>query len=161
METPTSILVIDDEPGIVEAIRLMLKREKYDIQTAPNGEDALSILHAGYVPHLIICDLNMPKMKGSVFVRKAIQHGVISPIAIISANADHEKIIECMELGAVGYFVKPFDAKTFLEKVRLLIEIGKNRLRERTITDGQSPEELESSLRIKISEIGNRSDSND
>jgi two-component system chemotaxis response regulator CheY len=155
MEPQASVLVIDDEPGIVDSIRFLLKQKNLDVQSAGHGDEAIDMLNAGYIPHLILCDLNMPKMHGTDFVKRAIQLNAPTPIAILSAHLDQEKIIECMELGTVGYFVKPFEAKTFLEKVNVLIEIGKNRLGENSVPADKSKEDIERELRLKFSAIKN------
>ncbi len=87
---PKSILVIDDDPGIRDALQDVLELENYKVYTADNGQHALSILETIERPNLILLDLMMPVMTGWQFLQsvKADQRHASIPVVVFSAASE-------------------------------------------------------------------------
>ncbi len=118
MEQQIRILVIEDEQNIRENIQELLEAKNYLIRTAPNGKQG--VLEAiDFRPHLILCDVMMPKMDGFKvleYVRKTamIQN---TPFIFLTAKIDKTDIRHGMELGADDYITKPFTAKDLVRTI--------------------------------------------
>jgi len=105
---PTTVLVVDDEEGIRQALDRFLTRLGYRVLQAASGAEALDRQAAGQ-PHAMLSDIRMPNMTGIELVPKAL--AVDSDLAIIMLTAIDEPrtAIECMKLGAYDYLIKPVD----------------------------------------------------
>lgn len=118
MEQQIRILVIEDELNIRENLQEMLEAKGYGIRTAPNGKQG--VLEAiDFRPHLILCDVMMPKMDGFKvleYVRKTslVQN---TPFIFLTARIDKSDIRLGMELGADDYVTKPFTSKELLKAI--------------------------------------------
>ncbi len=113
------ILVVDDEPSIVEVVELILKDKGYDVITAFDGEEALKQVRS-QSPDLVVLDLKLPKMDGHA-VHKALRedekHKDI-PVIMLTACGELEKMQKGMETGAVAYIMKPFDNAVLLGVIK-------------------------------------------
>jgi CheY-like chemotaxis protein len=114
------VIVIDDE----ETVRIMTTASlgsDYDVTTAGSGQAALNLFLQGYVPDLVILDLNMPEMDGwETFTRiRDISRLRKTPIAIYSTSEDPKDKARAKELGAADYIHKP------AKKPELLLRAGK------------------------------------
>ncbi|MCX6279490.1 MAG: response regulator [Bacteroidetes bacterium] len=103
------ILVIDDE----RSIRLLLVNflsKMYDVVGKGDGEEALEWLE-GNLPDLVICDIQMPKMDGYVFLEKLRQRGYTrhTPVIMLSGVESSPERVKCYTLGAQDFLVKPFN----------------------------------------------------
>src|SRR2546422_5346486 len=108
-QTPaTTILVVDDEDGIRQALDRFLTRLGYRVLQAASGAEALD-RQAAEQPHVMLSDIRMPNMTGVELVPKALS--VDSDLAIIMLTAIDEPrtAIECLKLGAYDYLIKPVD----------------------------------------------------
>ena len=101
------ILVVDDEKGIRELIRLYLKKKKYEVQEAKNGLEAIDIVRNSDVD-LILLDIEMSGMNGFETC-KAIREFSNVPILFVSCKKELTDRIEGLEIGADDYITKPFD----------------------------------------------------
>jgi DNA-binding NtrC family response regulator len=103
---PKRILIVDDDPEVVEVLRCFFERtpEDYTVQTAMNGKDALAALLLR-TPDLVLLDINMPGMSG-LEVMKHIDHHVA--VIMVTGNVDSTPA-EALKLGAFAYIPKPFD----------------------------------------------------
>ena len=104
----TTVLVVDDEEGIRQALDRFLTRLGYKVLQAGSGAEALDRHTAGQ-PHAMLSDIRMPNMSGVELVPKAL--AVDSDLAIIMLTAIDEPrtAIECLKLGAYDYLIKPVD----------------------------------------------------
>lgn len=118
MSIPSSILLVDDEPDIVQTLGYRLQAAGYDVTTAVNGEEALEVLRRQDVD-LILADFMMPEMNGIELTRaiKAHPKWFGTKILLFSANSDPEFRRRALELGAVDYLPKTMGANQILEKV--------------------------------------------
>jgi two-component system chemotaxis response regulator CheY len=120
LNTPTGsavILVVDDDPDILEALSEILEAEGFEIRRARNGKEALERLEPD-PPRLILLDLMMPVMDGWEFAQRMRQRPVFSSIPIIVLSADRNVGPKAQDIGAVGHLAKPFELNDLLEMVR-------------------------------------------
>ncbi len=113
------VLVVDDDPDILDALSEILEVEGYDVQRARNGREALQRLEQG-VPDLVLLDLMMPVMDGWEFAR-SLAPGARPPIIVLSA--DRNVSAKAKEIGALGWLAKPFELSELLEAVRSVVPV--------------------------------------
>jgi len=118
----TTILVVDDEVQIREAVERSLSARGYEVLGAPDGAEALD-LAASRSPALVIMDLNMPVMDGLETTRRMRTWSSV-PIIILSVREDEEDKIAALDLGADDYLTKPFGTGELLARVRALLRRG-------------------------------------
>lgn len=111
------ILVVDDDPDILEALSEILEAEGFEIRRARNGKEALERLEPD-PPQLILLDLMMPVMDGWEFAQRMRQRPALSSIPIIVLSADRNVGSKALDIGAVGHLAKPFELNDLLEMVR-------------------------------------------
>ena len=112
-----SILIVDDQPEIVELLKLYLEKEGYHVEEAYDGVQALTILKKNREIDLVLVDLMMPYMDGFQFI-KEVRQSFHLPILIISAkNEDHDKILG-LGLGADDFIPKPFNPLEVIARVQ-------------------------------------------
>jgi len=104
---PKRILIIDDEENFRHMLSVILKKEKYEVETAANGEEGLQKLTSSTFDQ-ILCDIRMPGMDGLDFLREVQKLGNGSSIIMMSAYGTIDTAIEAMKLGAYDYISKPF-----------------------------------------------------
>ena len=114
-----TILLIEDNPDILENLTEFLEMEGYKILSANNGKRGLD-LAAEFIPDLIICDVLMHEMDGYEVLRLLLETTKIHEIPFIFSTSMSEKVdrTEAMKLGSVDYIVKPFELTTLLKMVQ-------------------------------------------
>ncbi|QDU35352.1 Transcriptional regulatory protein ZraR [Poriferisphaera corsica] len=103
------ILVVDDDPIVADSLAEMLREDRYDVATASNGLEAISLLDSDPQHHfgIIITDLNMPRMDGVSLLRELKQrHSEVVPI-VVTGFGKIESAVEAVKLGAADYLTKP------------------------------------------------------
>lgn len=122
MTRPSTVLVVDDDPDILEALSEILEAEGFEIRRARNGKEALERLEPD-APQLILLDLMMPVMDGWEFAQRMRQRPPeIARIPIIVLSADRNVGSKAADLGAVGHLAKPFELNDLLDLVRRSLE---------------------------------------
>jgi DNA-binding response OmpR family regulator len=119
------ILVVDDEPRIVEICRDYLVRAGFGVLTAHDGVEALAIARLKQ-PDLIVLDLGLPKMDG-MDVTMALRRYSKVPIIMLTARVDEGDKLAGLELGADDYLTKPFSPRELVARVRAVfrrVDIG-------------------------------------
>ena len=119
MEENASILVVDDNPLIVNVLKSLLSAQQYNVYCSSNGREAIELLSKRSVD-VIVCDVMMPEMDGYAFhdsVRQNPQYAHI-PFVFLTALASHDEINKGRETGADDYVVKPFDPHDLLAILR-------------------------------------------
>jgi len=117
-----TILVVDDEPAIVQVIGERLGREGYQVRTAGDGRTALAATtDEAKPPDLLILDLMLPDMDGLDLLRSVRQAGSKTPVIILTARDDDIDVIVGLELGADDYLVKPFNPRELAARVRAVL----------------------------------------
>ncbi len=113
---PKTILVVDDEPIIVETARRKLEEIGFEVRTARDGQEALACLKKK-VPQLIILDVQMPKMDGYTFMMEKNKVPEYESIPIIVATAHQETEPLFKRHGIRAYLLKPLKLQELLDKV--------------------------------------------
>ena len=116
------ILIVDDEKDFVDIIKLILKKEKYDVFIAYNGEDGFDIVQKEK-PDLVILDLNLPGIDGYEVCRKIRKKFIFKEVAVLmltvrTLEQDHINGFSC---GSDDYMIKPFEPKELLARIRNLM----------------------------------------
>lgn len=113
---PRKILLIDDEPDLVDIIKTRLEISDFNVITAYDGEEGLRKL-LKEKPDLVLLDLRMPKMDGYTFIKEARVNKTVKDIPIIVVTGV-ENIQDILKLeGVRDYIEKPFDIEILLEKI--------------------------------------------
>ena len=117
------VLLVDDEPDIVELLKYNLEREGYQVLTALNGKDALKLAKAGR-PDLIVLDIMMPGMDGVEVCNQLRQMPEFKHtlITFLTARGEDYSQIAGFEAGADDYITKPVRPKVFVSKVKALLK---------------------------------------
>ena len=115
----STILVVDDEPRIVQLARDYLEHAGFDVITAPDGPSGLAAARTRN-PDLIVLDLGLPRMDG-LDVARAVRHDFAVPIIMLTARADETDKLVGLELGADDYITKPFSPKELVARVRAVL----------------------------------------
>ncbi len=117
------ILVVDDEPNIIELAQLYLEREGFRVISASDGKEALEAVE-GYHPALMVLDLMLPEIDGLEVCRTL--RGNKDPVAILMLTARDEDIdkILGLELGADDYLTKPFNPRELVARVKAVLRRG-------------------------------------
>ncbi len=113
----TNILVCDDDKEIVEAIRIYLSQEGYNILTAYDGMEALEILKKNNNIHLLLIDIMMPRMDGIKATTKIRETNSL-PIIFLSAKSEDTDKILGLTIGADDYITKPFNPMELIARVK-------------------------------------------
>ncbi|MNC33239.1 Alkaline phosphatase synthesis transcriptional regulatory protein PhoP [compost metagenome] len=113
------VLVVDDEQSISSAIAYALRREGYEVDTAGDGEEALSKVLT-FHPNVLVLDVMMPKLSGYDVCRRLENRDDIGIILLTVKNDIVDKIVG-LELGADDYMTKPFEIRELLARVKALL----------------------------------------
>ena len=114
-----TILVVDDEPQIVQLVRDYLEHGGFKVVTAADGSSALR-LAATVRPDLIVLDLGLPGVDGLDVTRSLRRNGEV-PIIMLTARTDESDKLVGLELGADDYITKPFSPKELVARVRSVL----------------------------------------
>jgi two-component system KDP operon response regulator KdpE len=126
----TSILVVDDEPQIVRALRASLLGHGYEVATAALGQEALSVA-ADHPPDLVILDLGLPDLDG-VQVLESLRRWSSVPVIVLSVREAQSDKVAALDAGADDYLAKPFGMDELLARIRAA-------LRRAATEDDQGP----------------------
>ena len=125
MSNAPHILVIDDEPQILRAMRTILTEKQFKVTTASRGEEGLT-LAAANEPDLIILDLGLPDMDG-VEVCRRLREWTQTPIIILSVRDSERDKVSALDRGADDYLTKPFRIEELLARVRVALRHASSR----------------------------------
>src|SRR5580692_8159704 len=102
------VLIVDDEPNLRKILSAQLTRDGYDVLTAEDGEQGLSLLKDNHID-LVITDLKMPKVDGMTLLKRALEEEPELPVVMITAHGTIDTAVEALKLGAFDFVTKPFD----------------------------------------------------
>jgi DNA-binding response OmpR family regulator len=117
------ILIVEDEPGVVVAIRFLMEQQGYRVKVTEKGEDALGLILKNK-PHLVLLDVMLPGMSGW----EVCEQIRLNPdcrrvkIAFLTARSDEAEVARGLALGADAYIIKPFSNDRLIAKVKSLLE---------------------------------------
>lgn len=118
----TKVLIVDDEPDIIEFLSYNLEKEGYEVYSAPDGEAGLSkAIEVG--PDLIILDIMMPKMDGVELCRQLRENRDFDNtlIAFLTAREEDYSQIAALEVGGDDYITKPLKPRVFISRIKALL----------------------------------------
>jgi DNA-binding response OmpR family regulator len=110
------ILVVDDEPHIVEVVRAYLEREGYRVDTASDGDAAVEMARATR-PDVIVLDVMLPGRSGFEALRQIRSEGIDSAVVVLTARDDVIDRVAGLEMGADDYVTKPFEPRELVARV--------------------------------------------
>jgi len=114
-----TILVVDDEPRIIEAVNMNLELEGYQVSAARNGYEALQKLTED-LPDLIILDVMMPEIDGFETLRKIREVSTV-PVIMLTVKGEEIDKVKGLDLGADDYVTKPFSPKELVSRVKAVL----------------------------------------
>jgi two-component system KDP operon response regulator KdpE len=132
------ILIVEDEPELVRALRINLRARQYDVRTAGTGREALAVA-ASHPPDAIILDLGLPDIDGTEVI-VALREWYHAPIIVLSGRTSPGDKIGALDVGADDYVTKPFAMAELLARLRAVLrrddgdgDSGPGQVRQATI----------------------------
>jgi DNA-binding response OmpR family regulator len=113
------IVVIDDEPSVLEVVRAYLEKDGFLVYTAANGKDGLALAERNK-PALIVLDLMLPDVSGEEVCREIRRRSDI-PVLMLTAKATEDERVEGLGLGADDYLTKPFSPRELVARVQAIL----------------------------------------
>ncbi|MET0340499.1 MAG: response regulator [Polyangiales bacterium] len=117
MSPARTVLVIEDDLDIAEAMLDVLMDDGYEVAHASNGREALELLHSQPRPAVILLDLMMPEMDGAQFREAQLRDPTIAEIPVIVLSADRKVAEKARELGVDTFLVKPLGPEQLLAQI--------------------------------------------
>ncbi len=114
-----TILVVDDEPHIVEFTAMNLTVEGFDVATASNGKEALGLINGTDKIDLVVLDVMMPELDGFETLRLIRAHSSV-PVIFVTVRGDETDRVTGLDLGADDYLTKPFSPRELVSRIRAL-----------------------------------------
>ena len=114
-----TVLVVDDEPQIVDLVRDYLDHAGFAVLVAADGPEALRAVRTGS-PDLVVLDLGLPGLDGLDVLRSLRREGALPVIVLTARGEESDKLIG-LELGADDYLTKPFSPKELVARVRAVL----------------------------------------
>jgi DNA-binding response OmpR family regulator len=114
------VLIVDDEPDVVDSLKVILKKNRYKVETASNGDECIKKLEEGF-KGVVLLDLLMPEKDGWETLKEIVDKGYIKNVAIevISALGQREnKRMTSLEPYIYDYLTKPLDISEFVSSVK-------------------------------------------
>jgi len=133
------IVVIEDEPDIVEVVSYNLKREGYNVLSVERGDEGLNLVR-NQSPNLVILDLMLPGMDGLSICQQMKSDPLVRdiPVIIISGKGEESDVVIGLELGADDYLTKPFRGRELVARVKAVLRRGptqEDQTRERIVVN--------------------------
>lgn len=136
----TKILVIDDERPIRSTLKEILEFEKFEVDTAEDGEIGLHMISKEKYD-LVLCDIKMPKKDGMEVLTEVVEKGIDVPVVMISGHGNIETAVEAIKKGAYDFIQKPLDLNRTLVTLRNALErkdiVKENKTLKRKVSKGK------------------------
>ncbi len=113
------ILIAEDEAATAKALKVLLERSKYSVDTVHNGNDAWDYINSGSY-EVVVLDIMMPGMSGIDVLQKMRRSGIKTPVLLLTAKAEIEDRIAGLDAGADDYLPKPFATGELIARIRAL-----------------------------------------
>lgn len=140
----TKILVVDDEKKIVDIVTAYLIEQKFEVEVAYSGTEALTKFYKWH-PNLVVLDLMLPDLDGNEVTRR-IRQDSKTPIIMLTAKSSDESIVNGLQSGADDYVVKPFSPRVVVERIKTVLRRVTEEQAEKVLSfnNGQLKIKLES-----------------
>lgn len=118
----SSVLVVEDDPAIVEVVQAQLERAGFLVDSAHDGQEGMEKTFDG-LPDVIVLDLSMPRVDGFEMLRRLRGQRALRdiPVLVLSARSSRTDVLTALDLGARDYMVKPFDGRDLVGRVKGLL----------------------------------------
>ncbi|MGI5466158.1 response regulator transcription factor [Streptomyces sp. CA-132043] len=131
----TRLLVVEDEPAILDVLATSLQFLGYEVAQASTGRAALAAVRE-HAPHLVLLDVMLPDIDGFEVVRRLRQAGSATPVIFLTARESGQDIVGGLDLGADDYITKPFRLAEVAARVRAVLRRGESRTESRLLVCG-------------------------
>jgi DNA-binding response OmpR family regulator len=120
---PATILIADDLPDLLQALKETLEREGFRVTAVPDGKSALDSIRAN-PPDIAVLDLKMPKLTGFQVCQALREDPLLEnlPVIILSASGTRESKVTGLDLGADDFITKPVDVRELLARIRMILK---------------------------------------
>jgi DNA-binding response OmpR family regulator len=115
-----NILIVEDEPNMLQGLKDNLELEGYNIETAPEGKSGLEKIRTGSF-HLAVLDVMLPGISGFDICKTARREGISTPIIMLTAKGEEIDKVLGLELGADDYITKPFSLRELLARIKAVL----------------------------------------
>jgi DNA-binding NtrC family response regulator len=132
MSQQPSVLVIDDESGILDTLRILLKKEGFEVSTAQGGKAGLDAIRAN-APDIVLTDVRMPQVTGLDILQAVKETDAITPVLLMTAQASLQSAIQAVNAGAFYYLQKPFANDELLAILRRACEFRQIRVENKQL----------------------------
>jgi two-component system OmpR family response regulator len=119
-EPPVRVLVVDDEPNIVDVISMALRFEGFEVESAGTGADAIAAV-AAQRPALLVLDVMLPDFDGFEVARRLSSARADVPIIFLTARDSTEDVVHGLTLGGDDYVTKPFSLEELVARIRTIL----------------------------------------
>ena len=123
--TKIKLLVVDDAPFVLKALRDTLEAHGYEVHEASNGEEAI-VRYSEVNPDVVLMDILMPKMDGISAIRNIVNNDPGAKIIAVTAVGKRGLEAECVKAGASGFILKPFKTRDLLVTIGSLSNYERN-----------------------------------
>lgn len=117
------LLLAEDERSLSKAVRALLERSHYSVDTAFDGKEALEYIECCHYDGIIL-DIMMPVVDGITVLKKIRSQGNLVPVIMLTAKSDIDDKVEGLDLGANDYLTKPFAARELLARIRAMLRLN-------------------------------------
>src|SRR6185369_17407405 len=132
MSQKPSVLVIDDESGILDTLRILLKKEGFEVLTAQGGKAGLDQIRSGAYD-IVLSDVRMPQVTGIDILNAVREQDPMTPVILMTAQASLQTAIQAVNQGAFYYIQKPFSNEEMLAILRRACEYRQIRVENRQL----------------------------
>jgi two-component system response regulator HydG len=132
MTQKASILVVDDESGILDTLRILLRNEGFDVTTAQGGKAGLEAIRNG-AHDIVLTDVRMPQVSGIDILTAAREQDPMTPVILMTAQASLQSAIQAVNSGAFYYIQKPFSNDDLVTILRRACEFRAVRVENRQL----------------------------
>jgi len=138
------VLIIDDDPDIIETMVSLLDGEGLEIKTLNNAKEALLILEKETFD-TIISDISMPQMSGIQFLTELRKKDIQTPLIFVSGSDLSDDVKRALQLGSADFISKPFDIDLMIQKIKSSVGIGQEAEKLKT-SEPNNQSEIENDL---------------
>jgi two-component system KDP operon response regulator KdpE len=131
----TGILVVDDDPHLLKALKITLQAHGYSVDTAPDGRSAL-LAATRNPPGLVVLDLGLPDMDGAAVLTE-LRRWSSAPVLVLSARHGSADKVDALDAGADDYITKPFGLEELLARLRALLRRAPESAEAPTVTTAE------------------------
>ena len=132
MTQQPSVLVIDDESGILDTLRILLRKEGFEVTTAQGGKAGLDAIRAN-APDIVLTDVRMPQVTGLDILQAVKEADPITPVLLMTAQASLQSAIQAVNAGAFYYLQKPFANDELIAILRRACEFRQIRVENKQL----------------------------